>query len=150
MNQPLSQSYRKSVSGHSTGRLTFRSYLNHRKDCVTRDQSVNALWRNTVFSENSIQKYTSQSTYRIISVTTGVTHSYKEYKKNKVTNALIPRNLFWLRRVYGTRNAADTHQTPHLSICPTVATKPVFRCRRNWYQVSVTRRWQLASRQHLL
>ena len=54
MNQPLSQSYKKSVSGHSTGQLTLRSDLNHRNDCITRYQSVNALWRNTAYSEDSI------------------------------------------------------------------------------------------------
>jgi hypothetical protein len=61
----------------------------------------------------------------------------------------------WLWYIQGTWIAGGTHQTSigyhwHLSICSTMAPKHVSWNRRNWCQVSVARRWNLASRWHLL
>ena len=60
MNQPLSQSYRNCLGSFYWPTNSPLS-LNHRNDCVTRYQSVNALWRNTAYSEDSIDTLQKQN-----------------------------------------------------------------------------------------
>lgn len=67
----------------------------------------------------------------------------------------MQRTSFLLPRIHGTWVADGTHQTPSshhwpLSVCLTVASRFLYRCKRHRCRLSVARRWRLVSRRHLL
>lgn len=73
---------------------------------------------------------------------------YKRVSKNKVTNPLMPRTLFWRPHMHGTCVASNTYQTfmqSPLAPCSSMVPRLVSKPRRNWCQVSVPKGRQFAS-----
>jgi hypothetical protein len=79
-------------------------------------------------------------------------HIHKS-KKEMLTNMMMPSTLFWLHWILGIEIVHIRPPCSHnwyLSIFAAMTSRLISQCRRNWCQMSVVRRKQLASCQCLL